>query len=118
MTPNEQTVQEFLDGFRQSDHARILACITDDVEWTLPGLFHARGKKEFEQHIVDAGFRPNPTIDTTRLLELNNVVVAEGHVRTQQTNGTVVNMAFCDVYELKDARIVRLTSYLMMETKT
>ena len=114
MTANEQTVQEFLEGFRKSDHARILACVTDDVEWILPGLFHAHGKKEFEQHIVDAGFRPNPAIDTSRVIELNEVVVAEGRVRTEQTNGTVVNMAFCDVYELKDARIYKLTSYLMM----
>jgi hypothetical protein len=43
--------------------------------------------------------------------------VAEGSVRTQRTDGTFLNLAFCDVFEMQDGRIRRLTSYLM-ETRT
>jgi ketosteroid isomerase-like protein len=36
MTPNEQTIQEYMEGFRTTDRARVLNCLSDDVEWTLP----------------------------------------------------------------------------------
>ena len=44
MTQNQQTVQRYMDGFRTSDHALVLSCLTDDVEWVMPGAFHLRGK--------------------------------------------------------------------------
>lgn len=31
MTLNKQTVKEYMEAFRVSDHERILACLTDDV---------------------------------------------------------------------------------------
>src|SRR5687768_3760397 len=43
MTPNKSTVDRYMDGFRKSDHAQILSCLTDDVEWEIPGAFHIRG---------------------------------------------------------------------------
>jgi hypothetical protein len=26
-----------MDGFRKSDHGQVLSCLTDDVEWEMPG---------------------------------------------------------------------------------
>src|SRR5215208_619169 len=40
MTQNKRTVTEYLEGFRRSDHARILSCLSEDVEWEIPGMFH------------------------------------------------------------------------------
>ena len=31
MTENKQTVEKYIEGFRRSDHAMILDCLTDDV---------------------------------------------------------------------------------------
>ena len=53
MTRNQRTIDEYMDGFRQTDRARILSCLTDDVEWVIPGAFHVHGKDEFAGHIVD-----------------------------------------------------------------
>lgn len=44
------------------------------------------------------------------------MVVAEGLVRTQRKDGTFLNLAFCDVFEMYGGKIRRLISYLM-ETK-
>jgi ketosteroid isomerase-like protein len=116
MTPNKTTVEEYMEGFRNTDRQRILSCLTDDVEWQIPGAFHVRGKKEFDDHIVSDDFVGNPVITVTRLTEADDVVVAEGAVRTQRKDGTFLNLAFCDVFEMQDGRIRRLISYLM-ETK-
>jgi ketosteroid isomerase-like protein len=112
MTPNQQTVERYMEGFRRTDTAQVMSCLTDDVEWVLPGMFHARGRDEFQNHLIEEGFRPNPRIDITRLIESADVIVAEGRVRTEKTDGTVVNIAFCDVFEMRNARICKLTSYL------
>ncbi|HEX6790892.1 MAG TPA: nuclear transport factor 2 family protein [Candidatus Krumholzibacteria bacterium] len=117
MTPNKKTVQRYMDGFRATDAQEILSCLTDDVEWVIPGWFHARGKDEFAKHIVDEGFTGKPDITVTRLTEEDDVVVAEGSVLARRTDGTVMNLVFCDVFEMRDALIRRLVSYLM-EIKT
>jgi hypothetical protein len=81
MTPNKRTVESYMDGFRKTDRPQILSCLTDDVEWVIPGAFHVRGKDDFAKHIVDEGFVGHPVITVSRLTEEDNVVVAEGAVR-------------------------------------
>ena len=105
-----------MDGFRRTDRAQILACLTDDVEWVIPGMFHVRGTEAFATHIVDEGFVGQPDITVSRWLETGDVVVAEGPVRAPRADGTVANMVFCDVFDMRAGKIRRLISYLM-ETK-
>jgi ketosteroid isomerase-like protein len=113
MTPNQRTVEAYMDGFRRTDRLQILSCLTDDVEWEIPGVFHVHGKEAFDKHIVDDGFAGSPTITITRLTEGGDVVVAEGFVRAGRADGTSVNLAFCDVFDMRDTKIRRLVSYLM-----
>jgi len=116
MTQNQRTIDLYMDGFRRTDRPQILSCLTDDVEWVIPGMFHVRGKDEFARHIVDEGFVGQPQIIVSRLLEAGDVVVAEGSVRAPKTDGTVLNLVFCDVFDMRGGKIRRLISYLM-ETK-
>ena len=113
MTQNKTTIDRYMDGFRRSDHAQILACLTEDVEWQIPGVFHVRGREEFDRQIEDDAFVGLPAITVTRLVEEDDVVVAEGTVRTQRRDGPFLNLAFCDVFEMRDGKIRRLISYLM-----
>ena len=113
MTQNKKTVEAYMDGFRKTDRAQILSCLTDDVEWVLPGAFHVRGKDEFAKHIVDEGFIGRPAITVLRLLEADDVVVAEGTVRAPKQDGTSLELVFCDVFDMRSGKIRRLISYLM-----
>ena len=113
MTRNQKTVEAYMEAFRQTDRARVLACLTEDVEWEIPGVFHTHGKAEFETHILDEGFAPHPAITVTRMVERDDVVVAEGTVQAKRSDGAVMNLVFCDVFELRDGRIRKLVSYLM-----
>jgi ketosteroid isomerase-like protein len=113
VTPNQAVVEAYMEGFRSTDRERILACLADDVEWVVPGAFHARGKAEFATHIVDEGFSGQPKITVDRYVENRDVVIAEGSVRAQRSDGTVLNLVMCDVFDMKDGKIRRLTSYLM-----
>ena len=109
---NKGTVEKYTDGFRRSDHAQILSCLTDDIEWEIPGVFRLSGKDAFDKEIENEAFVGSPTIIITRMSGENDVVVAEGSVRTRRKDGNVLNLRFCDVFEMQAGKIRRLTSYL------
>ena len=113
MTPNKQTVQRYMDGFRATDREMILSCLTDDVSWSIPGMFDVQGKAEFANHIVDEGFAGKPVITVSRLVEENDVVIAEGSVKAPRADGEILDLAFCDVFEMRNGKISRLVSYLV-----
>jgi len=113
MTPNKKTVEEYMDAFRRTDRSQILSCVTDDVEWVIPGAFHVRGKDDFAKHIVDEGFTGQPAITVGRLIEADGTVVAEGTVRAPKADGSFLDLVFCDVFDMRNGKIRRLISYLM-----
>lgn len=113
MSENKIVVEKYIDGFNKSDHGKILSCLTEDIEWILPGVFHLKGKEEFDKEIENPAFEGKPVIVVTRAIEENNVVITEGTVRAKKKDAEFINLVFCDVFEMKDNLIKRLTSYLM-----
>ena len=112
VTENKRTVERYMDGFRKSDHGQVLSCLTDDVVWDMPGAFHLVGKDAFDGEIENPAFVGRPTITITRMVEEDDVVVAEGSVRAQRRDGGLLNAVFCDVFAMKGGKIQRLTTYL------
>jgi len=113
MTENKQTIERYMEGFRRGDHAMILSCLTDDVEWVIPGAFLLVGKDAYDREIENPAYVGRPAITITRVTEENNVVVAEGSVLTQRKEGSLLRLAFCDVFEMERGKIKRLISYLV-----
>lgn len=115
MSANKNTVQQYMDGFNASDHAKILDCLTDDVIWEMPGTYYHVGKEAFDNEIENDNFTGSPTIKILRMIEENDIVIAEGSVTCAFRNGDILNAVFCDVFEMKEAKIKKLTSYLMQK---
>ena len=113
MSVNKATVEKYMDGFRLGDHALVLSCLTDDVVWHMPGFFRLVGKEAFDKEIENDAFVGRPAIAITRVTEENDVVVAEGSVRSQRRDGGVLNAVFCDVFVMRRGKIAELISYLM-----
>jgi ketosteroid isomerase-like protein len=113
MSANKATVERYIDGFNKVDHEQILSCVTDDVEWHMPGFFHHFGKAAFDGEIENDAFTGKPTVVLTRITEGNNVVIAEGSVKAAMKTGGTLDALFCDVFEMTDAKIKKLTTYLM-----
>lgn len=81
MTENKATVARYIEGFNEGDREKILSCLTDDVEWLIPGFFHVHSKQEFGGQITNDAFRGLPNVTIVRLTEENDVVICEGTVR-------------------------------------
>lgn len=113
MSENKATVEKYIDGFRKADHVLVLSCLTDDVVWEMPGFFHAVGKEAFDREIENDAFVGRPAIAVTRVMEEDDVVVAEGMVTSQRRGGGILNAVFCDVFVMRRGKIAQLTSYVM-----
>jgi ketosteroid isomerase-like protein len=113
MTRNKRTIEKYMDGFRRSDHAQVLSCLTDDVEWHIPGMVHLVGKEAFDREIENPEFEGRPAITVERVIEEDDVVVAEGAVQARKRGGGMLHLLFCDVFVMRDGKIRQLTSYLM-----
>lgn len=94
-----------MEAFGKTDHAEILSCLTDDVEWIIPGMFHVKGKEGFDSVIENDEFSGHPEITVTRLTEGGDVVVAEGTVRSARKDGGRLNVVFCDVFIMENGKI-------------
>ncbi|MES2388150.1 MAG: nuclear transport factor 2 family protein [Bacteroidota bacterium] len=113
MSINKQTVSLYMEGFNAGDHAKILSCLTDDVVWDMPGAYHHEGKEAFDKEIENDAFTGLPTITISRLTEEAEVVIAEGAVTCQLKNGPLLNLVFCDVFEMREGKIKKLTSFVL-----
>jgi hypothetical protein len=51
MSTRKGIVEKYIEGFRRSDHAQILSCLTDDVVWELHGYATLQGKEAFDAEI-------------------------------------------------------------------
>lgn len=117
MSENKKIVKKYIDGFKKSDHVQILSCLTEDVIWLIPGMFRKSGKKEFDSEIENENFVGSPTIKVSRMTEENDVVIAEGNVKSEMKSGELLDASFCDVFEIKNGKIKQLTSFLMNNNK-
>ncbi|MGX7668420.1 nuclear transport factor 2 family protein [Flavobacterium pedocola] len=113
MKQNKKTVQDYMEAFKVLNHEAILACLTDDVIWHIPGSFTISGKEAFDKEIENENFVGKPSIQVTRMVEENDIVVAEGEVQCQMKTGEILNLVFCDVFHMQSGKIKQLTSYLM-----
>lgn len=101
MSLNKNTVEKYIDGFNKTDHDQILSCLTDDIEWLMPGAFRLAGKEAFDKEIENPATTGSPTVKITRMIEEGELVVAEGTVRVAWKDGGFLNAVFCDVFEME-----------------
>jgi uncharacterized protein len=113
MSGHKDVVEAYFDGFRTSDHEAILALLTDDVAWDLPGFRHLTGKDAFDGEIENEAFDGSPTLTVERLIEEDDSVVAIGAGVGRFKNGDVHRFAFCDVLTFTGDKISRVESYLV-----
>jgi len=111
MSENKRTVEKYMDGFRKSDHAQILSCMTDDIEWEMPGAFHLVGKEAIDKEIENPAFVGKPTITIKRMTEENDVVVAEGAVQVGRREGGILDAVFCDAFTMRNGKIKHILTY-------
>ena len=109
-----ETVEEYFEGFRTSDHDRILTTLTEDVEWVIHGHRITRGRSEFDNEIENPAFTGSPQLDVERVLEDGQVVITTGIGRGATLEHGPFRFAFSDLFTFRGGLIARVDSYLVM----
>src|SRR3954471_7019963 len=113
MSRNTDTVKRYLDGFRKNDHEQILSCLTDDIEWTVFGAFHLRGKQAYDKAIDGApNFIDPPELNVVRMVEQNNVVMAELTGIARRAAGGEMRMSMAEVFVMRDGKIAERRAWV------
>lgn len=114
MSRNTRTVESYIDGFCKNDHAQILSCLTDDIEWIVFGAFRLTGKQAYDEAIDGPAFVAPPELEIVRLVEEDDVVMAEiaGSVARGDTGG-VMRMSNTEVFVMRDGKIAEHRSWVV-----
>ena len=117
MSENTATVERYLDGFRRNDHAQILSCLTDDIEWTVFGAFHLTGKQAYDEAIEGPGWVRPPRLEVVRMVEQDDVVMAEltGEVLREDAGTTRLSMA--EVFVMRGGLIAERRAWVIPLTE-
>jgi ketosteroid isomerase-like protein len=113
MSRNRQTVETYLDGFRKNDHEQILSCLTDDIEWTVFGAFHLTGKQAYDSAIEGPGFVAPPQLEIVRMVEQDDVVMAELTGSVMRDTGEVMRMSMAEVFIMRDGKIAERRAWVI-----
>jgi ketosteroid isomerase-like protein len=112
-SPNKQLVETYLDGFRTNDHAKILSCLADDIEWTVFGDFHLTGKRAYDDAIDGPGYVGPPRLDVVRMVEEGDTVMAELRGLVPRPGGEQVRMSMAEVFVIRDGRIAERRAWVI-----
>ncbi|MBA0123996.1 nuclear transport factor 2 family protein [Haloechinothrix sp. YIM 98757] len=110
---NNETVERYLDGFRRTDHAQILGCLTDDIRWTVFGAFRIEGKAAYDAAIEGPGFAGSPDLEVVRLVEEDDTVMAELVGRVPQQDGSVQRISTAEVFVMRDGLICERRAWVV-----
>lgn len=113
MSARKATVERYLQGFRDSDHDAVLACLTDDVVWDIYGFTQVQGKDGFDRAIEHEDFESRPRVSAERFVEEGDTVVAIGRVLSRRHDGGELDAVFCDVFTFDGDLISRVESYVV-----
>jgi len=113
MSRRTETVQQYLEGFRRSDHAMILECLTDDVIWVIHGGRTTRGKAEFDSEIENPAFQGSPDLVVDRQIEAADVVLLTGVGVGFHRDAGPFHFAYSDLFTFRDDLISQVDSYVV-----
>ena len=113
MSRNKTTVEKYIDGFNRSDHAQILSCLTDDVAWTVFGYFRLHGKAAYDREIDNPAFTGSPSVTIVRMVEEDDVVMAEMTLEARRSSGELMRAAMGEVFVMRDGKITERRAYVI-----
>jgi ketosteroid isomerase-like protein len=111
MSPRKTVVERYIEGFRHTNHAQILSCLTEDVVWVLHGYKTLQGKKAFDAEIENDAFEGSPTITLERFIEEGDCVAVTGSGSVSKKGGEFMKFVFSEVFTFAGDLVSRLETY-------
>jgi uncharacterized protein len=111
MSDRKAVVENYVDGFRRSDHAAILACLTDNVVWVIHGYRALQGKEAFDGEIENEAAVGSPALYVDQLIEEGVTVVAVGHGDMTLKEAGRVAFVFTEIFTFAGNLVGRIETF-------
>jgi ketosteroid isomerase-like protein len=111
MADRKAVVHRYVDGFRRTDHAAILDCLTDDVVWVIHGHRTLQGKDAFDGEIENDAAVGSPTLELDQLIEEGHTVVGVGHGEMTLKESGRVPFVFTEIFTFAGDRVRRIETF-------
>ena len=111
---NQEIIKAVVHAFAVSDNETILSHVTDDFQWLMLGSSTISGKEGLRKF-----FDANPQMKILSITEDNfifdgDIAVVNGEV-TCGSPDAIYNMFYCDIYELENSKIKKMTTYTVQK---
>jgi uncharacterized protein len=113
MSIHQDAVHEYMEGFRESDHERILRLLTDDVLWVIHGHRTTNGIDEFDSEIEGEDFEGKPILSVDRVFEDGDVVIVTGEGTGNHREAGPFRFVYNDLFTFRGDLIERVDSYIV-----
>jgi len=107
---NRKVIEDIVAAFDANDVDAILNNMTDDIEWEMLGDATMSGKDAIRQMFTGAETKMISSTKRHMIIEGDQAAVT-GEVKCEGPNGTLMDMYYCDIYELTDGKVSRMISY-------
>ncbi|RJQ55878.1 MAG: nuclear transport factor 2 family protein [Desulfobacteraceae bacterium] len=109
---NKEIVEKVNAAFAENDVEGFLSFCTDEIEWTMVGEKHVKGKEDIRIWLNSMDMEP-PKFTVDAVIAEGDSVAAHGSMTMKDKDGKAIPYAYCDVYRIRNAKIVELISFVI-----
>jgi ketosteroid isomerase-like protein len=110
---NKEILLQANEAFNQGDYETYLTYFTPDTKWVYVGERTILGKEQLRRYLPTA--YDGATFTVEQYIEQGNYLTVVGKVRLKQQNGSLVDHAYCDIWQLRDGKVAELRAFVIAE---
>jgi catechol 2,3-dioxygenase-like lactoylglutathione lyase family enzyme len=84
-----------------------------DIRWTVYGAYQLEGKQAYDEAIEGPGFVTPPKLDVVRMVEQDNVVMAEITGVVERRDDEPMRMSMAEVFVMRDGLIAERRAWVI-----
>jgi uncharacterized protein (TIGR02246 family) len=113
MPSNQEIVEKVNAAFAQNNIEGFLSFCAEDFEFTMVGEKSLKGKDAVRQWMGSMGDMEPPRINNVKVIADDDSAASHGTMTMKDKDGKTVPYAYCDVYQFRDGKIVKLTAFVL-----
>lgn len=110
---NKEILLQANQAFSQGDYETYLTYFTPDTKWVYVGERIISGKEQLRRYLPTA--YEGATFTSDQYIEQGNYLTVLGKIRLKQQDGSLVDYAYCDVWQLRDGKLAELHAFVIAE---
>ena len=103
---NKQVVMKLIETVSKEENNSYLNHLAEDIKWDIVGMPIIKGKEEFIEMMKELNLENFTTNKIRNVISAGKFVVVESGGINSGNNS-------CDIYQLKNGKIIGLTSYIV-----